>query len=86
MDLTLFELHVDEVSFDAPFSSSGGSSDSRSPTTESTGTENESDSRRLLAVVVGLIVALGVAVLLRDRLGDDEDTSVETEEVTIDQV
>ena len=80
MELTLFEVHLDDAAFtaNAPFSGNGDGESADAETSEAA--EDESGGRSVLPYVVGLAFLAGIGYLVRRRMSDGgEDFGTEVE-------
>lgn len=84
MDLTIFEIHLDGASFNAPFSSGNGSAGEEAdegPGTSET-TTGEGASGTSLRPLLGVAVLIGLALLARYLRSGKEGTNA-TDEIEV---
>lgn len=80
MDLTLFELHLDEASFtaNAPFTGGETEEEADSSTSGSGDDDGGRRARDVLPAILGLVALVGVIALLKKlRGGSDEEPTLE---------
>lgn len=84
MDLTLFELHLEDATLNAPFADRRKSDDETSEVGDSDA-ESGRDGGSLVGLVVGVSVLLALGALIRRRRNGGETPDVETDEIAIEE-
>lgn len=88
MDLTLFEVHLDEASFDAtaPFADESSDEGSTGIDVAEGGSESEEGGRSPVPFVVGLVFLVGVGLAIRRFMGGSDEPGEEMDEATAEPI